>query len=364
MVWMWLIGALGMCTKFFTCTLAVKYRYTDPEGNVHGGPMYYIEQGLGTAWKPLAVAFAVFVMAASFGGGNMFQSNQAAVALDYYFDIPKWISGLVLAVLVGMVIIGGIRRIGTVAAKIVPFMCVIYILGALVVILMHFRELPGLFALIFRDAFTGHAVAGGALGVVIQEGVRRAVFSNEAGMGSAAIAHAAVKTDQPIREGLVAMLGPMIDTLIVCTMTALVITIAGAYADSSLLEQARANSDMKGVIVTAMAFDRNLPGFGRYIVTAAVVLFAFSTMISWSYYGEQGCYYLFGRRAVMPFRVVFVVALFLGSIWKLGPILNLSDILFALMVVPTLISTVALSGRVMKDARAYFGDPANLKPRR
>ncbi|MCB1153646.1 sodium:alanine symporter family protein, partial [bacterium] len=273
MVWMWLIGAIGMGTKFFTCTLAVKYRRIDETGQVHGGPMYYIEQGLGKAWKPLAVAFALFVMAATFGGGNMFQSNQAAVALDHYFGVPKWVSGLALAVLVALVIIGGIKRIGNVASRIVPFMCLLYIAGALVIIVMHISMLPDLFVLIFKDAFTGQAVAGGAIGAVIQQGVRRGVFSNEAGLGSAPIAHAAAKTEEPIREGFVAMLGPFIDTLVVCTMTALVITISGIYADGDFIARAAENSDLKGVIVTAEAFNQSIPGFGKFLVTAAVSLF-------------------------------------------------------------------------------------------
>ncbi len=355
-VWMWLIGIIGMFIRFFTCTLAVKYRKVLPDGTVLGGTMQVIEQGLGKRWKPLSMIFAFFVIIASFGGGTMFQSNQLSVAMNYYFSIPKVFIGIVLSILVALVILGGIKRIGLVAAKIVPFMCIIYVIGALIVILIHISEIPSMILLIIKDAFTGQAIAGGILGTVIVQGVKRAVFSSEVGLGSAPIAHAAVKTNQPVRQGLVAMLDPCIDILIICTMTALVVTISGVYNDSNLISQASLNSDLKGIIITSEAFNQSIPGFGKYFVSIAVFFFAFTSIISWAYYGEQGCLYLLGRFSVIPYRLFFIVVVSLGAIWKFGPVINFSDTMFGLMVIPTLLSTVLLSGQVMKMAKSYFSN--------
>ncbi len=347
--WMWVMGLVGMATKFTTCTLAVMYREVDGE-NVRGGPMYYIERGLGPSWRPVGLLFAFFGAVASFGGGNMFQSNQVAEALDYYFGVPGGLTGAALAVGVGLVIIGGIKRIGRVAGVLTPFMCALYVAGALVVMLLHLGELPRLFALIFKNAFTGDAALGAGVGTVILWGVKRAVFSNEAGIGSAPIAHAAAKTTEPVREGLVAMLGPFIDTVVVCTATAMVILISGEYLNYSEY----AGQSMKGVMLTGIAFDASLPHFGRYIVTLGVVLFAFSTLISWSYYGEKCTEYLLGPGAVMPFKFVFCLCIFLGSLGKFGPILDFSDIMFALMAAPNVIAALLLSGKVAAATGEYF----------
>ncbi len=608
--WMWVVATFGMATKYTTCLLSNRYRKVFEDGSVRGGPMYFIERGLGDSFKFLAVLFAIFCTFASFGGGNMFQSNQVGEVLNGYFHIPKVLTGAVLSVLVALVIIGGIKRIGKVAEKIVPFMCIVYILGGTYVILTHIDQLPALFSLIFSDAFTNaiHKAGAGSFGYVLgsalKHGVRRAVFSNEAGLGSAPIAHAAAKTDEPVREGLVAMLGPFIDTIVVCTMTALVIIITGTYKNSGdlviysldrdkqkltevktihlrekvvkvlptdwlddsylmltdkdkyrcidlyqkdrlytfycseriqdfalagldndsglelavsegslikifkfhknrerwylenkkslffsasiikILTHPRFNgafillddeksmylirnngirrielvtrfsdgalfarkdglfslilveSDdpkkavirhlkpdgtlinvysteliapsgrflvhpslglyaqkdsrlwsfdekagifraldinlktastgfsfdgkvygilpLDGVRLTAFSFDQAISGFGKYFVALAVILFAYSTMISWSYYGETGAFYLFGRSAVLPYKIIYVIAIFTGSIWQLTPIVDFSDTMFAMMAVPNIIAAMLLSSQVKRLTSDYF----------
>ncbi|MDH5719588.1 MAG: sodium:alanine symporter family protein [Spirochaetia bacterium] len=415
-VWMWLIGFIGMATKAASCTLAVKYRHFLPSGKVLGGPMHYIEMGLGKKWKPVAVFFAASVAIASFGGGNMFQANQVAAALSDNYDLPREITGIILSVSVALVIIGGIKRIGRVASKLVPFMTIIYIAGAVIVIVMHYAEIPSAISLIFHDAFTGKAAAGGAVGEVIRQGVRRGTFSNESGLGSAPIAHAAAQTKEPVREGLVGLLEPFIDTIVVCSMTALVIIFSSAYlpagkvltvsntdkkVEVSLAEKVYIKKDDKliikkknttlaeiliqeikyderkavgtiissasinikpgdpisfgnGVRLTTAAFDSVLKGFGSYFVSIAVFLFAFSTMLSWSYYGEEGTEYLFGEKGVMPYRILFILAIFIGSIWSINPVMNFSDIAYGLMAVPNVIALWFLSGEISADHRAYF----------
>ncbi len=345
--WMWVVALFGMATKFTTCTLAVRYRTIHEDGSVSGGPMYFIRHGLGKKWAPMATMFALFCAVSSFGGGNMFQSNQVAAGYEEYFGIHPGVMGAILAFLVFLVIIGGIRRIGNVAARLVPLMCIIYIVGSLVVIIYNFREIPAVLGLIFRDAFTGRAVEGGTLGMVIQTGVRRAVFSNEAGLGSAAIAHAAAKTKEPVREGLVAMLGPFIDTIVICSMTAFVIIFSEAWKSPEA-------ADLEGVKLTIFAFDQEIPGFGKYAVNLGVLLFAFSTMISWSYYGERCAEYIFGERAIMPYKWLYVAAILAGSLWNLQAIINLTDILFAFMIIPNLSAALLLSGRVFEFTRDYF----------
>lgn len=349
LVWMWLTALFGMATKFTTCSLAVMYRNIHEDGSASGGPMYYIDEGLGKSWKPVAVAFAVFGFLATFGGGNMFQSNQVAAALHEHFAVPKFATGLFLAFAVGLVIIGGIRRIGQVAARIVPFMCVVYMLGGIIVILMNIEIMPEVIRQIFEGALTGSAAVGGFAGAgvrqVLLQGVRRATFSNEAGLGSAPMAHAAAKTKEPIREGLVAMLGPFVDTILICSTTALVIISTGAWTGGS---------DLSGVNLTILAFDSGLPGFGKYVVSAGVVLFAYSTMISWSYYGEKCIEYLAGSRAIRPYRWLYVAVLFFGCIWKLQPVLDFSDIMYACMIVPNLIGTLILSLRVRSAMEDYM----------
>ncbi len=345
--WMILVGLFGMALKFSECTLAVKYRRVDEKGVVHGGPMHYIEQGLGKSWKPLAIFYAFGIMVSSWGAGNMFQTNQVAKILETNFAVPTLVTGLVLAVLTGIVIIGGIKRIAHVTEKLVPLMGVIYIGGALMVIFTNFGKVPELIMMILHDAFNGTAAAGGFAGIVFKEvliqGVRRASFSNEAGMGSAAVAHSAAATKEPVREGVVALLEPFIDTVVICTMTALVILISGAW-----------KTDANGVELTAMAFDSAFSGFGRYFVPLAVTLFAYSTLLSWSYYGERGADYLFGERGVLPFKLVFCGFAVLGAVQPLAPVIDFSDMVFGLLAIPNLIAVWALFPILKKESISYF----------
>ena len=304
--WMILAGLLGMASKFTECTLGVKYRDIGPDGTVYGGPMYYLTKGLKEKGytglgKVLAVFFAIMCIGGSFGGGNMFQANQAAEQFNNMIGATSGsagaLFGFVMAVFVAIVIIGGIKRIGSVTEKVVPFMCGIYVLAALVILFANLTELPKAFGLIFAGAFSPSGIAGGFVGVLVQ-GFRRAAFSNEAGVGSAAIAHSAVKTDHPASEGIVALLEPFIDTVVVCTMTALVIIVTGNYLNP--------DGSMTGVDLTSRAFESVIPWF-PYVLTIAVVLFAFSTMLSWSYYGLQSWMYLFGRSkaADYTYKILF-----------------------------------------------------------
>ena len=525
--WMWIMGILGMATKFVECTLGTKYRDLNKKTNeVFGGPMYYISKKLPKFCKPLAWLFAFSTIFGAFGAGGMFQANQAAAALSNYFNITPIITGIALAFFVALVIIGGIKRIGNVASKIVPSMCIIYILGAIVICLMNITDIPRIIGLIISDAFTGNAIAGGSIGTVIIWGIRRAIFSNEAGLGSASIAHAAVKTNYPIREGIVASLGPLIDTLVVCTATAIVIILSGQYKQGTYTPQSnivnfeqsqrtnhknwkiktkddnygnrlvyntnkneiltfktnpvtvvdtnktwygtpvtnvlgdgiqfstkrgkgnyalylrnkndglinafRLNGDSKltfesniktksglkivnyvlsntnadntwqhhtlsfknqtkehilesdtlhqmsiefvadknsgpievdnifvgspktGIELTIAAFDHFIKGFGSIFITIAVVLFAFSTMITWSYYGEVALTYLFGKRAILPFKWIFISMILLGSSIKLSTVLNFSDLMIGLMVIPNTIAIFFLVEDVYTDYEKYF----------
>ncbi len=359
--WMILAGLLGMASKFTECTLGVKYRDIGEDGTVYGGPMYYLkkgfaEMGKGTFGKFLAVFFAIMVVGGSFGGGNMFQANQAAAQFKKLFDIthPNAGSyfGIVLAIIVGIVIIGGIKRIGKVAEKIVPFMAVMYVGAALLIIFLNLGLVPEAFKLIVTQAFTPAAGLGGFMGVLIQ-GFRRGTFSNEAGVGSAAIAHSAVKTKYPASEGIVALLEPFIDTVVICTMTALVLIITNLkyglfnYGDASL--------DGKGVELTATAFDSVIPHFS-IILTIAVILFAFSTMLSWSYYGLQGWKFVFGRSktADLVYKFLFLFFVFVGSSVKLGSVLNFSDAMIFAMVFPNVIGLFFLAPKVKTELRRYL----------
>lgn len=345
--WMITIGLLGMATKFTEASLALMYRKIDSNGEVHGGPMYYISLGLGPKFKVLAQFFAVACIFATFGAGNMFQSNQVAQILHTNFNVSTVWTGLVLSLLVGMVILGGIKRIAQISSKLLPFMGAIYILASLFVILTHIEAMPALIMSIFHDAFNGTSLAGGATGIalrtVIVQGVRRACFSNEAGLGSAAIAHSAASTNEPIREGLVASVGPFIDTVVICTMTALVILLSGAWT-----------SDLNGVALTAKAFDSSIAGFGLYFMPIAVSLFAYSTLLSWSYYGERSLAFLSKGKGIFAYRIVYIIAIFFGAIWQLMPILNFSDIMLGLMVIPNLIAIVLLLPKVKKATHKYF----------
>lgn len=346
-VWMILVGLLGMATKYSECSLAVMFRRVDEQGVVHGGPMYYIERGLAPKFKPLATMFASCCIFAAFGAANMFQSNQVSAILERSFEVPPLVTGVTLALLTGLVIIGGIKRIGGVAGRLVPIMGVSYVLSCLIVVILNIGQVPAAIADILLGAFTGTAAVGGFSGAVVREvliqGVRRAAFSNEAGMGSAAIAHSAARTSEPIREGVVALLEPFIDTVLICSMTALVINITGLW-----------QGPLQGVELTAAALDQGLPGLGTYFIPIAVTLFAYSTMISWSYYGERSIDYLFGEKGILPYKLVFCCFIVIGSIWRLGPVLNFSDAALALMIIPNIIAVLLLSPKVKQATSAYF----------
>ncbi len=353
--WMWVTAVFGMALKYAECLLSLHFRTVHEDGSVSAGPMYYLERGLGCKW--LGLSFAFFATVASFGIGNMAQANSVAEPLQSYFAIPKPVTGLVIAVLVFAVIVGGIRRIGGVASKLVPFMSLFYILGALLVIGRNLQWLPEALALIFRSSFSGSAAAGGFAGATLAQairfGVARGVFSNEAGLGSAPIAHGAAQTEEPVREGLVAMLGPFIDTIAICTMTALVILLTGAN-----------ETGLSGAELTANAFNRGLPGQGGYIVAIGMAFFAFSTAISWSYYGDRSVEYLFGRRMVMPYRVLFCLLLPVGAAIELELVWAISDIFNALMAWPNLVGLLLLSPLVLRKTREYFKDPRRVLPNR
>jgi len=351
--WMWVTAFFGMGLKYGECLLSLKYRTIHEDGSISAGPMYYLEKGLGQKW--LGLLFAFFAAVASFGIGNMVQANSVAEPVLTYFGIPKIITGLVIGALVFAVIIGGIKRIGKVASRLVPFMAIFYVLGALAVIVTHIEGLPAAFALIFHDAFTGSAATGGFAGAAVAQairfGVARGVFSNEAGLGSAPIAHGAAKTEEPVREGLVAMLGPFIDTIIICTMTALVIILTGAYTEG-----------LTGADLTARAFNIGLPGLGGYIVAIGIMIFAFSTAISWSYYGDRSVEYLLGEKFIFPYRLLYCILLPVGASIQVSVVWTISDIFNALMAWPNLIGLICLSGVIVRTTKEYFADPERIKP--
>lgn len=357
--WLIVVGLLGMSTKFVECTLGVKYRKIDRDGTVHGGPMYYLSQGLEkrnlkTLGKVLAGLFAVLCIGGSLGGGNMFQANQAYkqfASLDFmqgtWISDNAWFFGIIMSVLVAIVILGGIKSIARVTDKIVPFMVAIYVLGALTIIFTHYKQIDDAFMLIITQAFNPVAIKGGFLGVLII-GIQRAVFSNEAGVGSASIAHSAVKTDHPASEGIVSLLEPLIDTVVVCTMTAIVIVISGKYTSSI--------SDVdQGVTLTSEAFGTVITWF-PYVLAMAVVLFAFSTMISWSYYGLQAWTYLFGnsRRSDSLFKIIFCSFIIVGSASSLSNVIGFSDAMLLGMSFPNIIGLIILSPVVKDELNKYI----------
>lgn len=351
--WLWVAGFLGMATKFTEVTLALNFREVSPTGKVHGGPMYTMKNGL-KKLKPMGHVYAVFIVLSSFGIGNMFQSNQMASVLTTSLQVPTWISGLALAAMAGLILIGGIRRIANVTDKLVPFMIGIYILGALGILAYNFEHLPNMFALIFDGAFNGTAAVGGFAGAVFKDvvimGMRRATFSNEAGMGSAAIAHSAAKSTAG-EEGIVALLEPFIDTVVICSITGLVILSTGAWNQAGI-----AGSEM-----TAWAFESVYGVFGRGIVTLTVILFAFSTVVSWSYYGEQGVVFLFGEKYVPVYRYVFIFFIFVGAVIQLKIVMNISDTVNGLLAVPNLIATYLLLSVVKKSIVEFKKKKESLK---
>lgn len=349
MFWLTVAGFLGMTTKFVECTLAVKYRHVLADGTILGGPMYYLTQGFRDrgarpVGQGLAVLFGLLGLAASLGGANMFQANQAYAALAALIPgLPNWLFGLILAILAGVVIIGGIRRIGAVAEKLVPTMAVIYVGACLIVLLANITQIPTAIATIFREAFAPTAVAGGLVGVMVQ-GIRRSAFSNEAGMGSAAIAHSAARTDEPIREGMIALLEPFIDTIVICNMTAIVIVLTGAYQETGL----------QGVELTAQAFSTTIISWFPAILSLAVFLFAFSTIISWSYYGIQTWAYLFGHDSTIIYKLIYIVCVFLGCLASLSVIIDFSDLMLLGMAFPNLLGCYVLSNEVAADLKDYW----------
>jgi AGCS family alanine or glycine:cation symporter len=346
--WMWVAAFVGMATKFFTCTLAVLYRGRDSKGTMVGGPMYTIENGLGRRYKPLALAFATFGLV---GCLPMFQANQLAEILNNAYHVPATATGAVCVLLVAAVAFGGVERIGTLTGRMVPAMCLLYLVLAVLVMVFNSDQLVSVFSQIFTEAFTGRAAIGGAEGLAVREviliGVRRAAFSNEAGIGTAPMAHGAARTDEPVREGMVAMLGPFIDTILVCSLTAFVILSSADWQ----------TSDVAGVSLTNAAMVENFGGLGQALLTLVVVMFGLSTMISYSYYGKKCFSYLFGAEIEWIYGVLYLVGIFFGSIWTARTVVNIVDSAFAMMAVPNLLATLLLAPAVMKATRKYLAKP-------
>lgn len=348
--WMWCIALLGMATKFAEAVLAVHFREKDENGEYVGGPMYYIKNGLPSYFKWMATAFAIFGMIAGFGIGNTVQANSVADVMSTDYGIPDYVTGLVLALFAGLVILGGIQRIAQVAGKLVPFMALAYIGAALVVVISNIEHVPAAFATIVEYAFNPVSATGGFAGATIwaaiRFGVARGVFSNEAGLGSAPIAHASAQTNHPVQQGLIAMLGTFIDTLIICTLTGLVIVLTGAW-----------QSGENGAALSSMAFSQALPGYGHHIVSLGLAIFAFTTVIGWSVYGEKCTEYLFGVKSIFIFRCAWILAIPLGAMAQLDFVWLLADTLNALMALPNLIALLLLSPVVFSLSKQYFSKP-------
>ena len=353
--WMLVAGFFGMSIKFAECSLSTTFRKIDKDGNVHGGPMYYIPKILGKKSAPLAYFYAISCSLATLGAASLFQTNQAAAILEGSFRIPPYLTGFVFTILVVMVILGGIKRIGEVASKIVPFMAVSYVFGGLTVIFANYELVPQVVYTIFHDAFNGTAMVGGGAGIALRtaiiQGFRRGVFSNEAGLGTASIVHAAASTKEPLREGMVALLEPFIDTVVICSITALVILVSGAWIT---------HPDLSGVNLTAEALNSGIQGFGTYFIPIAVCLFCYSTLISWYYYGETSVGFLFKERsflrkkAILLFKLIFCTCVFIGPLWKLMPIINFTDFLIALMIIPNSIALWFYLPKLRKKADEYL----------
>ena len=345
--WMWTIALVGMATKYAEAVCAVQFREKDERGEWVGGPMYYIRNGLGDNWRWLAVAFALFGTIAGFGIGNTVQSNSVADALQDSFGINKLYTGIILAVLVGAVLLGGIKRIAAVAGKLVPFMALSYLGAGLVILAMNATEIPGAVAIIIESAFNPVSASGGFAGATVMLAIRygfaRGIFSNEAGLGSAPIAHASAQTDNPVRQGTIAMLGTFIDTIIICTITGLVIVISGEWM-----------TGVSGASLSSAAFAQALPGVGNYIVSVGLSVFAFTTILGWSLYGERCAEYLFGTNAIMPFRVLWVLAIPVGTMVSLDFVWLLADTLNAMMAIPNLIALLLLSPVIIRLTKEYL----------
>jgi len=345
--WMWMTALVGMATKYAEVVLAVKYREVDANGEHAGGPMYAIKNGLGKHWRWLGTSFAIFGGLAGFGIGNMVQANSISSALHNAFGIETWVTGAVLTLITGAVLLGGIKRIGRVAEYLVPFMCLVYIGCVLVVLYVFANRIPGAFAIIFTQAFNPTAATGGFLGstviMAIQKGVARGIFSNEAGLGTAGIAQAAGATRNPVYSGLIGMMGTFIDTIIVCTMTGLAIMVTGVWT-----------SGETGAVLSSAAFEAGMPGIGKYLLAVTLSLFAFTTILGWSYYGEKCWEYLVGTVSEKPFRVLWTVMVFFGAVLSLDFAWLVADTLNALMAIPNLISILLLSPVIVGLTREYF----------
>ncbi len=347
--WMWCTALVGMATKYCEVVLAVHYREKDERGEHVGGPMYAIKNGLGRKWAWMGGAFALFGGMAGFGIGNMVQVNSMADALNVAFGVPDWVTGVATMAITGLVILGGVRRIGKVAESLVPFMCISYIIASVSVLIINYQAIPGAFALIFEHAFSPAAAAGGFAGAAvmaaIRYGVARGIFSNEAGLGTAGIAQAAGTTSCAVRSGLIGMLGTFIDTLVICSMTALVILTSGLW-----------NSGQSGAALSSAAFESAMPGIGNSVLALALVIFCYTTILGWSYYGERCWEYLAGTRSILPFRVLWVAAIPFGALAHLEFAWLVADTLNGLMAIPNLISLLLLSPVVIKVTNAYFAE--------
>jgi AGCS family alanine or glycine:cation symporter len=348
--WMWMTGLLGMATKYCEALLAVKYRVTDEAGEQAGGPMYYLSRGLSGSWMgaPLGMLFAVFTALAAFGIGNMVQSNSLADALQGAFGVPEWLTGAAVAAFLAVVVLGGVRSIGRVTSVLVPGMVLLYMTGCGWVLLSHMDAVPGAILTIIGDAFTGTAAAGGFLGAGVAQamrfGVARGIFSNESGLGSAGIAAAAAQTKEPVRQALVSMTQTFIDTIVVCSFTGIAIVASGVW-----------ETGMNGALLTQAAFDTAMPAnIGSSLVAVCLALFAFSTILGWGYYGGQCVSYLFGRRAVTPYKLAFIAAAFAGSVYSLSFVWVFSDVMNGLMALPNLVGLVMLSGVAVAETRRYL----------
>ena len=347
--WMWITAIFGMATKYGEGVLAVKYRVTNSKGEMSGGPMYYIENGLGKKWKWLAFLFAFFGVMASFGIGSTVQANSVAQAVHSSFGIDTWITGVVLTLITAFVVLGGIQSISRVSSVVVPFMAVLYIVGGLVVVAMHFDLLLPALKVIMQDAFSGQAVAGGVVGTVIRYGVARGVFSNEAGMGSAPIAAAAAKTDHPVRQALVSMTGTFLDTIIVCSITGIVLVMGILQSNGG----AFAVPDLEGAALTTATFDAMLSGYGGWVVTIGLIFFAYSTTLGWCYYGEKCATYVFGDKSVPIYRVIYVATVMLGTVLSMDMVWAAADTFNGLMAVPNLIALLLLSKVIVQETRDF-----------
>ena len=347
--WMWITAIFGMATKYGEGVLAVKYRVTNSKGEMSGGPMYYIENGLGKKWKWLAFLFAFFGVMASFGIGSTVQANSVAQAVHSSFGIDTWITGVVLTLITAFVVLGGIQSISRVSSVVVPFMAVLYIVGGLVVVAMHFDLLLPALKVIMQDSFTGQAVAGGVVGTVIRYGVARGVFSNEAGMGSAPIAAAAAKTDHPVRQALVSMTGTFLDTIIVCSITGIVLVMGILQSNGGEF----AVPDLEGAALTTATFDAMLSGYGGWVVTIGLIFFAYSTTLGWCYYGEKCATYVFGDKSVPIYRVIYVATVMLGTVLSMDMVWAAADTFNGLMAVPNLIALLLLSKVIVQETRDF-----------